>query len=70
MKHTGAIVMENKGTVPFQDQGRNAGAEGRASTQARVDEGGSVLMANSVHSWVVSERFTDFPMISVVQSRS
>lgn len=62
--------MENKGTVPFQDQGRIAGAEGRASTQAREDEGGSVLLANSVHSWVVSERFTGFPTISVVQSRS
>lgn len=31
--------MKNKETVPFQDQGRDAGAEGRASTQAREDEG-------------------------------
>lgn len=62
--------MKNKGTVPFQDQGRDAGAEAKASTQAREDEGGSVLLANSVHSWVVKERLTGFPLISVVQSRS
>lgn len=31
--------MKNKGTVPFQDQGRDAGAEGKESTQARKDEG-------------------------------
>lgn len=62
--------MENKGTVPFRDQGRIARGEGRARTQAGEDERGSVLKANSIHSWVFNGRLTGFSTVCVVQSRS